>query len=60
MKYLVYDKTARNFNPDMATAADLVIAEVDEIVPVGTLDPEAIVTPHLFVDALVLAAGAGR
>ena len=52
---LVYAKTARNFNPDMATAADLVIAEVDEIGPVGTLDPEAVVTPHLFVDLLVLA-----
>jgi 3-oxoacid CoA-transferase subunit A/3-oxoadipate CoA-transferase alpha subunit len=50
---LVYSKTARNFNPDMATAADLVIAEVDEIVPVGELDPEVIVTPHLFVDMLV-------
>ena len=50
---LVYAKTARNFNPDMATAADLVIAEVDEIVPVGALNPEAIVTPHLFVDVLV-------
>lgn len=53
---LVYPKTARNFNPDMATAADLVIAEVDEIVPVGTLDPEEIVTPHLFVDILVRSA----
>ena len=52
---LVYAKTARNFNPDMATAAGLVIAEVDEIGPVGTLDPEAVVTPHLFVDVLVLA-----
>jgi 3-oxoacid CoA-transferase subunit A/3-oxoadipate CoA-transferase alpha subunit len=52
---LVYAKTARNFNPDMATAADLVIVEVDEIVPVGTLDPEEIVTPHLFVDVLVLS-----
>jgi 3-oxoacid CoA-transferase A subunit len=52
---LVYSKTARNFNPDMATAADLVIAEVDEVVPVGALDPEAVVTPHLFVDAVVLA-----
>lgn len=51
---LVYSKTARNFNPDMATAADLVIAEVDEVVPVGALDPEAIVTPHLFVDAVVV------
>ena len=52
---LTYAKTARNFNPDMATAADLVIAEVDEIVPVGALDPEAIVTPHLFVDVLVVS-----
>lgn len=52
---LVYAKTARNFNPDMATAADLVIAEVDEVVPVGALDPEEIVTPHLFVDMLVVA-----
>jgi 3-oxoacid CoA-transferase subunit A/3-oxoadipate CoA-transferase alpha subunit len=51
---LTYAKTARNFNPDMATAARLVIAEVDEIVPVGTLDPEAVVTPHLYVDMLVL------
>ncbi|WP_232668422.1 CoA transferase subunit A [Pseudonocardia sp. TRM90224] len=50
---LVYSKTARNFNPDMATAADVVIAEVDEVVPVGALDPEEIVTPHLFVDAVV-------
>ena len=57
---LVYAKTARNFNPDMATAADLVIAEVDEVVPVGALDPEAVVTPHLFVDVLVLSQmGAG-
>jgi 3-oxoacid CoA-transferase A subunit len=53
---LVYEKTARNFNPDMATAADLVIAEVDGIVPVGALDPEAVVTPHLLIDHLVLSA----
>jgi 3-oxoacid CoA-transferase A subunit len=52
---LVYYKTARNFNPMMATAADVVIAEVDEVVEVGGLDPEAIVTPHLYVDHLVLA-----
>jgi 3-oxoacid CoA-transferase A subunit len=51
---LVYDKTARNFNPDMATAGRIVIAQVDEIVPVGTLDPERIATPHLLVDHLVL------
>ncbi len=52
---LVYYKTARNFNPMMATAADVVIAEVDEVVEVGRLDPEAIVTPHLYVNYLVLA-----
>lgn len=52
---LVYEKTARNFNPDMATAARLVIAEVDEIVPVGDIDPEAVITPHLLVDHLVLS-----
>jgi 3-oxoacid CoA-transferase A subunit len=52
---LVYYKTARNFNPVMATAAKKVVAEVDEIVEVGALDPEAIVTPHLYVDHLVLA-----
>jgi len=50
---LVYDKTARNFNPVMAMAADLVIAEVNRIVPAGDLDPECIVTPHLFVDYIV-------
>jgi len=50
---LVYYKTARNFNPLMAMAARLTIAEVDEIVPAGELDPERIVTPHIFVDKLV-------
>ena len=52
---LVYDKTARNFNPDMATAGRVVVAEVDEIVPVGDLAPELVATPHLFVDYLVRA-----
>ena len=51
---LVYYKTARNFNPLMAMAARLTIAEVDEIIPAGELDPECIVTPHIFVDKLVL------
>ncbi|WP_067724499.1 CoA transferase subunit A [Oceanobacillus damuensis] len=50
---LVYYKTARNFNPLMATAAKYVIAEVEHIVEDGELDPEEIVTPHLFVDAIV-------
>ena len=52
---LVYYKTARNFNPVMATAADYVIAEVDEIVEPGELDPESVVTPHVFVNAIVKA-----
>lgn len=52
---LVYYKTARNFNPVMATAADYVIVEVDEIVEVGEIDPESVVTPHLYVDAIILA-----
>jgi 3-oxoacid CoA-transferase subunit A len=52
---LVYYKTARNFNPLMATAADVVIAEVDEIVEPGKLDPESIVTPHLYIDHIVQA-----
>lgn len=51
---LTYSKTARNFNPIMATAADLVIAEVDELVPLGAISPEEIVTPHLYVDVLVV------
>lgn len=51
---LIYFKSARNFNPVMATAADLVIAEVDEIVEAGELDPEQIVTPHSYVDILVI------
>ncbi len=50
---LVYYKTARNFNPIMATAANYVIAEVDQIVEEGELSPEEIVTPHLYIDALV-------
>jgi 3-oxoacid CoA-transferase A subunit len=52
---LTYYKTARNFNPDMAAAAKVVIAEVDEIVEAGTLDPERVVTPHPYVDYLVRA-----
>jgi 3-oxoacid CoA-transferase subunit A len=51
---LIYSRTARNFNPMMATAADLVIAEVDEVVEVGELDPESVVTPHNYVDIVVL------
>ena len=50
---LVYRKTQRNFNPVMATAAKITIAEVDEIVEVGEIDPETIVTPSVYVHRLV-------
>ena len=50
---LWYRRTARNFNPLMATAARVTIAEVGEVVSVGELDPESIHTPHLYVDQLV-------
>ncbi|MFC5587868.1 CoA transferase subunit A [Sporosarcina soli] len=50
---LVYDHTGRNFNPVMATAGKIVIAEVDEIVEIGTLSPSEIVTPHVYVDYIV-------
>lgn len=52
---LVYRMTEQNFNRAMATAADLVVAEVEEIVPEGTLDPNTIHTPACFVDYLVQA-----
>ena len=50
---LIYRRTARNFHPPFATAADVTIAEVDEIVEPGQLDPEAVVTPGIFVNRLV-------
>ena len=53
---LWYRHTARNFNPLMATAARVTIAEAGEIVPAGELDPESIATPHLYVDHLVVRA----
>jgi acetate CoA/acetoacetate CoA-transferase alpha subunit len=52
---LVYQRAARNFNPLMAMAADFVVAEVDEIVKAGELDPELVVTPGVLVNALILA-----
>lgn len=53
---LCYRRTARNFNPVMATAATITIAEVGTLVGVGVIDPETVVTPHLYVDCLVLRA----
>jgi 3-oxoacid CoA-transferase subunit A len=49
---VIYNKTARNFNPVMATAAKFTICEVEEIVEVGTLDPNNIHTPGIFIDRL--------
>lgn len=51
---LVYRKTARNFNPMMATAATITVAEVEEIVPVGSLDPDQIHTPGAYVQRVLL------
>jgi len=53
---LVYHRTARNFNPMMATAAKVTIAEVEELVEPGALDPECIVTPGLFVKYILQGA----
>ncbi len=53
---LVYRKTARNFNPAVAMAGNICIAEVEEIVPVGALDPDTIHTPGIYVDRIVVNA----
>ncbi len=50
---LVYRRTARNFNPNMATAAKFTIAEVEELVPNGTLDPDQIHTPGIYVNRIL-------
>jgi len=50
---LVYRKTARNFNPVMATAADVTIAEVEQLVELGAIDPDHVVTPGIFVRHIV-------
>ena len=57
---LVYRKAARNFNPMAATAARIVIAEIEELVSVGRLDPECVHTPGVFVKRVVVAPRAKR
>ncbi|MBJ7437483.1 MAG: CoA transferase subunit A [Sphingopyxis sp.] len=52
---LMFRKTARNFNPNMATAGKVTVAEVEEIVPEGTFDPDCIHTPGIYVDRIVTA-----
>jgi len=54
---LVYSKTARGLNPLMAMAADLTIVDAKEIVPLGAIDPEDVVTPGAFVDVIVHGGG---
>jgi 3-oxoadipate CoA-transferase alpha subunit len=51
---LVYRKTARNFGPVMATAATTVVAQVREVVEIGEIDPEVVVTPGIYVDRVVV------
>ena len=50
---LIYRKTARNFNPIMATAADQVVAEVEDLVDYGQIDPDHIITPGIFINRIV-------
>jgi hypothetical protein len=50
---LIYRKTARNFNPIMATAAEMVVAEVEEVVDAGQIDPDHIITAGIFVNRIV-------
>ena len=52
---LMFRKTARNFNPDMATAGRVTVVEVEEIVEAGTLDPDCVHVPGIYVDRIVLS-----
>jgi acetate CoA/acetoacetate CoA-transferase alpha subunit len=54
---LIYDKSARNTNPLVAMAGDITIAEVEEIVPLGSLDPDSIITQGVFVDYIIPSMG---
>ncbi|MCQ6557338.1 CoA transferase subunit A [Paenibacillus mendelii] len=56
MGNLVYNKTARNFNPMMASAGKVTIAEIEELVEIGDIDPEAVDTPGIFVQKLIVGA----
>lgn len=54
---LVFDKSARNMNPHMATAGEITIVEAEEIVPLGSLNPEEIITPGVFVNYIIQSEG---
>ena len=62
MGNLIYRKTARNFGPVMAAAARKTIVEVGQVVEIGAIDPEVVVTPGIYVDTMLDlgAVGAGR
>jgi 3-oxoacid CoA-transferase subunit A len=57
---LVYRKTARNFNPVMATAGEVTVAEVEELVEPGRIDPDHIITPGIFVNRIVRLASVNK
>ncbi|MFG1310480.1 CoA transferase subunit A [Xanthobacter tagetidis] len=57
---LIYRKTARNFNPMMATAGKITIVEVEELVEIGELDPENIHTPGIYIDRIIVEQGAEK
>ncbi|HMO28861.1 CoA transferase subunit A [Enterovirga sp.] len=57
---LVYRKTARNFNPMMATAATMTVAQVENLVPAGEIDPDHIITPGIFVKRIVHVPNAAK
>ncbi len=57
---LIFRKTARNFNPIMAAAARITVAEVEELVPVGALDPDSVHTPGIFVQRVVQSQSADK
>ena len=57
---LIYSKTARGLNPLMAQAAKITIVDADEIVPIGALDPEDIITPGAYVDIIIQGKGSWR
>ena len=53
----VYHRSARNFNPIMAMAADIVIVEVEHIVEVGEIDPDEVMTPGILIDKIIVQGG---
>jgi 3-oxoacid CoA-transferase subunit A len=57
---LIFRKTARNFNPMMATAGKITVVEAEEIVPIGSFDPDAIHTPGIFVQRIITSVGAEK